>query len=79
MKQIVKKYILPLILVCCIIVSLVIPVPAASAAQVEKGAIQYNNNVFTKKLYKNTAKIKFCYTITKNKKVIKKYMHCWQK
>ena len=41
-------------------------------AQAKNDSIQYNNKVFTKKLYKNTAKITFRYTDAKSKKMIKK-------
>jgi len=50
----------------------VFPVSTVGVAQAEKDAIQYSNGVFTKKLYKNTKKIKFFNKITKDKNKVKK-------
>lgn len=72
MKKNTKNVIFSVAMASLLTITFIPPVPTASATQPKKSTIQYNNEVFTKKLYKNTTKIKFCYTITKDKKIIKK-------
>ena len=70
-----KKVIVSVILSFAMILSVISAMPVGSAAKASDDTIQYNNKVFTKKLYKNTKKIGFGSDgnqAIKDKKTVKK-------
>ena len=70
-----KKVIISAILSLAMILSVISIIPEGSTAKASSDIIQYNNNVFTKKLYKNTKKIGFGpdgSRVAKDKKTVKK-------
>jgi len=70
-----KKVIVSFILSFAMIISAISVVPVGGVAKASGGTIQYNNKVFTKKLYKNTKKIGFGSDgsqVIKDKKTVKK-------
>lgn len=70
MKEHLKKIFLPMLLTASMVVLFLSA--GNNMAQAKNNTIRYNNNVFTKKLYRNTNKITFRYTAAKDKKTIKK-------
>jgi len=74
-KQNYKKVIVSVILSFAMIISIFSVVPVGSIAEASGGTIQYNNKIFTKKLYKNTKKIGFGSDgsqVIKDKETVKK-------
>ena len=70
-----KKVIISIILSFAMILSASSVLSVGSVAKASGGTIQYNNKVFTKKLYKNTKKIGFGSDgsqVIKDKKIVKK-------
>ncbi len=70
-----KKVIVSVILSFAMILSVISAMSVGSAVKASDDTIQYNNKVFTKKLYKNTKKIGFGpdgSRVAKDKKTVKK-------
>jgi len=70
-----KKVFISVVLSFAMIISVISVASVNNAAKASGGAIQYNNKVFTKKLYKNTKKIGFGSDgsqVIKDKKTVKK-------
>lgn len=72
MEQNYKRVIVSVILSLAMIMSVISTVSISNIAKASGDTIQYNNKVFTKKLYKNTKKIGFGPRVAKDKKTVKK-------
>lgn len=72
MKTNLKTIALSIVMAGTIAITSILSAPAGSMAQAKADKIQYNNTVFTNKLYKKTAMIEFANKKAKDKKTIKK-------
>ncbi len=72
MKTNLKKKVLSIVMASTIAITSILSASTVNTAQAKADKIQYNNTVFTNKLYKKTAMIEFANKKTKDKKTIKK-------
>ena len=70
MKTNLKAIALSIVMAGTLAITSILPVSIENTVQAKSNKIQYNNSIFTDKLYKKTAMIEFNNKKTKDKKTI---------